>query len=176
MILTPLAFAVATAAAGWSPLTLDIIDAILISFSLGSAALFSPRLVLTLYNDGFDATDYVTFGLYDLFLYALLAGVWSVRARSNHGPAIYQSDIEIRIAFRFLAARSIVYIMIAQGFDNDHMKPTVAKWLRALAVGIVGITLLAGVNIAVRRYQYGVATALYRDHAPRISTFSDPPE
>ena len=166
ILVTPIAFSLAVAGAGWAPVTLDIIDAMLISFAIGAAALFWPRMIAALASpEPFEATDFVTFGLYDLFFYAMLAGIWSVRARSNHGSAIYGADVELRIAFRFLAARCLVYFMVAQGYDADQ-RPTVSKWLRVVAIGLVAVTGLACVDIVRDHFDAASKTISRQDWSP----------
>ena len=174
ILVTPLAFAIATAAAGWAPVTLDIIDAMLISFSLGAAALFWPRMLSALRSpEPFEAADFVTLGLYDLFFYAVLAGIWSVRARTIHGAAVYDADIELRIAFRFLAVRCLVYIMVAQGYDGDQ-RPTVSKWLRVALVALVALISMACLDIARDHFDAASLSSSYRDRSPTIGAPDEP--
>lgn len=168
IMVTPIAFSVAVAAAGWAPVTLDIIDAVLISFSIGAAALFWPRMVSALRSsEPFEATNFVTFGLYDFFFYAALAGIWSVRARANHSIALYSSDIELRIAFRFLVARCLVYFMVAQGYDADQ-RPTVSKWLRVAGIALIAVTGLACLDIVRDHFDTAAQTSTQQDWHPGV--------
>ena len=147
----PVVFSVAVDAAQWAPMTLDLIDALLVSLAIGGVVSFSRLYVEMIASpDPLDATEYVTLALYDLFAYALLAGLWSIRARSAHAAALYDSDVVLRIIFRTLVVRSLTFFLLAQGFDPDR-RVSLARWLRVGGLALLALTALACLDVARNR-------------------------
>lgn len=148
IILIPLTFATFVTAAGWAPMALDVTDAMLVFLALAAVLRFAPRLYDTLTApDPMQAQDFASLGLNDMFLYMLLAGLWSVRASSGHAGSIQGVEVGLRLAFRVFAVRSLIYIIAAQGAEGtDRVPPT--RWLSIFAIVMMAVMALAAIDVA----------------------------
>ncbi len=171
----PVAFAFAVTAAGWAPMTLDLTDALLLFLAAAATIAFAPRVLDTLaVRDPLEPQDFASLGLYNLYIYMVLAGVWSLNAGAVHGPEAAGLSIGLRLAFRVFAVRGLVLLLAAQGIVGDGRVP-VGRWLRIGAVALAAVTALALIDLGGDRIAAIRARVEMSDEAPAPRITHDAP-